>query len=97
MAQVIWTMRAADDLEDIAQYIALDKPDAATNFVGKVIHAVDQLADFPMMGRLVPELRLPRYREVIVAPCRVIYTPDKDRVIIQRIIRGERQVHPGLL
>jgi plasmid stabilization system protein ParE len=97
MAQIIWTVRAADDLEEIAEYIAADKPDAATNFVKKVIESIEQLVDFPAQGRIVPEFKSEHYRELIVAPCRIIYTPASDAVIILRIIRGERQLHLGML
>ena len=97
MVKIIWTMRAADDLEEIAQYIALDKADAAAKFVDNVLGSVKKLADFPLLGRMVPELRMQRYRELIVAPCRILYTPEKEAVIVQRVIRGEQRIHGGLV
>jgi len=33
MAQIIWSEPALLDLNDIAEYIALDKPDAASHLV----------------------------------------------------------------
>ena len=97
MVKINWTMRAADDLQEIAEYIALDKPDAAADFVAKLLKSVEQLAEFPFKGRIVPELQSARYREVIFTPCRIIYTPEGDSVIIQRIIRGEQKMRQGLL
>src|SRR5437868_13380976 len=97
MAQIIWSVRAADDLEEIAQFIALDKPDAAANYVAKLLESVEQLSDFPFKGRSVPELHNDNYREVVVPPCRVIYTPLKDAVLILRVIRGERQIRSDML
>ena len=97
MAQIVWTMRAADDLEEIAQYIARDNREAAGSLVKRVLASVDHFVEFPFMGRMVPELQRARYREVIVYPCRVIYTPEKDAVIIQRIIRGERKIGRDIL
>lgn len=97
MVKIIWTMRAADDMEEIASYIALDNADAASKLVESVLHAIDGLVDFPYLGRLVPELRTRRYRELIVAPCRIIYMPTNDAVVIQRIIRGEQRIHGGLV
>src|SRR5271154_173562 len=92
MAEIIWTDPAAEDLAEIAEYIARDKPDAAANFVGKLLNSVDQLADFPLKGRVIPEFESERYRELVVFPCRVIYTPTVDAVVILRIIQGERQL-----
>ena len=36
MAQIIWTEPALNDLDTIADYIALDDPQAARNLVRKV-------------------------------------------------------------
>ena len=36
MARLIWTEPALNDLETIAEYIALDKPDAAKKYVQRV-------------------------------------------------------------
>ncbi len=38
MAEVIWTEPALADLEAIAEYIALDNPKAAREFVQRVIY-----------------------------------------------------------
>jgi toxin ParE1/3/4 len=89
--------QAAEDLEQVAEYIARDKPDAAANFVQMVMKSIDQLEDFPFKGRIVPEFQREHYREIIVAPCRIIYTPVSDAVIVLRIIRGERQLQGGML
>ena len=97
MAQKIWTVTAVDDLEEVATVISADKPDAASSYVSRLLESIEQLSDFPLRGRLVPEIPGGRYREVIVPPCRVIYTPLKDAVAIQRIIRGERQHRADML
>jgi toxin ParE1/3/4 len=97
MVKIIWTMRAADDLEEIAEYIASDNPDAAAKVVKEVLESIERLADFPYLGRVVPELRTQRYRELIVPPCRIIYMPTGETVVIQRIIRGEQRIHRGIV
>ncbi len=55
MAQIIWTAAAADDLSEIAEFIAADKTDAATKLVRQILDSVDRLSDFPHHGRIVPE------------------------------------------
>jgi toxin ParE1/3/4 len=43
MAEVIWTEPALADLDAIADYIALDKPDAASALVKRVFEHVGHL------------------------------------------------------
>ena len=66
MAQVIWTEPALYDLEEIAEYIALDNVSAASMLVKNVFSTVDRLEQFPKSGRKPPELKKSRYREIIV-------------------------------
>ncbi len=40
MAELIWTEPALSDLDTIADYIALDNPDAARRFVQRVFRHV---------------------------------------------------------
>lgn len=100
MVQVIWTEPALHDLDAIADYIALDKPDAARQLVQRVFQRVDLLADHPELGPRVPEL-LPetRYRHVVERPCRIFYRYDRrgKRVYILAVMRGERSFERGLL
>lgn len=97
MAEVIWIEPALSDLEEIAEYIALDKYTAAQRLVQKVFATVDRLEHFLKSGRLVPELDNTRYREVIVGPCRIFYRIDNDTVYILHVMRGERQLRTYLL
>ena len=92
MAGVIWSERARNDLEEIADYISLSNPDAAQVLSDKVFAATNNLSDFPRLGREVPEVRehLEDCREIIVMPCRVIYQVVKGDVHILRVIRTER-------
>ena len=57
MAHVIWAEPALHDLDAIADYIALDDPNAATRLVSKVFVKVDQLKSFPETGTLPGELK----------------------------------------
>ena len=41
MAQIIWTEPALSDLDAIADYIALDKPEAARRLVQRVFKHVE--------------------------------------------------------
>lgn len=90
MAEVIWTEPALSDLDAIADYIALDKPEAARQLVQRVFQHVEQLSDHPKSGSRPPELKGWRYRQIVEPPCRVFYRIDGDRVYILYVMRGER-------
>jgi toxin ParE1/3/4 len=89
MAEVIWTVPALNDLDAIADYIALDDRQAARGLVQKVFQHVEQFIEHPESGSRPPEMRRSRYRQIVEAPCRVFYRYDGTRVFILYIMRGE--------
>ena len=97
MARLIWTEPALLDLDEVAEYIALDDPAATPRFVQKVFGRVKRLEAHPNSGKRPPELTRTHYREVIVAPCRIFYRVEKDAVYILYIIRSERLLRAYLL
>ena len=92
MARLIWTEPAIADLEAIAEYIALDKPDAATRYVQRVFAAGERLARFPKSGVRVPEIPHLPYRQVVVPPCRVFYRLEGQDILIVFVMRGEQRL-----
>ena len=92
MAEVIWTEPALSDLEAIADYIALDNPDAARALVQRVFAHVEQLRRFPASGSRLPEVPGGRYRQIIEPPCRVLYRIDRPRVFVLHVMRAERRL-----
>ena len=56
MARVIWTEPALNDLDAIADYIAIENPVAAAQLVQRVFEHVEQLEAHPESGRRPPEL-----------------------------------------
>jgi len=97
MAEVIWTEPALSDLDAIADYIALDNPEAARQLVQRVFSHVEQLTDHPKSGSKPVELKGWRYRQIVEPPCRVLYRHDEDRVFILFVMRGERLLHSRVL
>lgn len=90
MAEVIWTLPALNDLDAIADYIALDDPQAAQGLVRRIFQHIDQLAEYPESGSRLPEMRQSRYRQIVEPPCRVFYRHDGSQVIVLHVMRGER-------
>ena len=97
MAKVVWTESALDDLDEIAEYIALDKIGAAKKLVKRVFSRVDLLRDSPNSGRIPPELDGEKYREVIVGPCRIFYRALDKEIVILYIMRSERNLRRYIL
>ena len=97
MAEVIWTEPALNDLDAIADYIALDNPAAARRLVQKIFRHVGQLADHPRSGSKPPELKDWRYRQIVEPPCRVFYRQEGTRLLILYVMRSERLLRSGRL
>lgn len=87
--RIVWSPLALERVEDIAQYIAEDKPDAAIEWVDDLFAIVERLADFPESGRMVPEVGSRRIREVIFGTYRVIYGV-KDQIDILTVRRSSQ-------
>ena len=97
MAQLVWTEPALIDLDEIAEYIALDNPQAASNYVQKVFQRVERLATYPNSGKRPTELLRTPYREIVVPPCRIFYRVEEDTAFILHVMRSERLLHAFLL
>ncbi|WP_227367397.1 type II toxin-antitoxin system RelE/ParE family toxin [Halomonas sp. M20] len=89
--KVEWSPLALEKVEDIAQYIARDNPDAALRWVDELFSVVERLAEFPESGRVVPEVKIHRIREVIFGAYRVIYSV-RDRIEVLTVRHGSQQL-----
>jgi len=97
MAQIIWTEPALDDLNNIAEYIAVSNPNAAKQLVENVFSKVQTLEPLPDSGKVPEEISNLNYREVVVNPCRVFYKVDNASVYILHVMRQERDLRKFLL
>lgn len=87
------------DLEDAVQFVAADRPDAATALAEPIIARTESLERHPRQGRIVPELLrlgIRRYRELLVAPYRIVYRSDAGRSLILVVLHGARDAEPLL-
>ena len=88
--RIRWLRLALEDLDQIAEYIAKENPDAASKVVAKLWAAVQALADQPQMGR---SGRVFGTRELVVTntafivPYRVVNT----EIQILRVLHGARK------
>jgi len=88
--RVRWLRRALRNLDQEADYIARDDPQAAARVVERIAATVDLLATQPALGRTG---RVPGTRELIVTgtPYIVPYRVRDDTVEILRVFHGARR------
>ncbi len=90
MDKIVWSPEAIEDLQSIAAYIERDSEYYARAVVGKILEAGRNLADFPMLGRMVPELDDEKIRERFVYSYRLVYRIEREKILIIAIIHGKR-------
>jgi plasmid stabilization system protein ParE len=56
MVEIRWSPLATDDYESIIRYYEKTAPKFAQNSAIKIIFIIENLSNFPKMGRIVPEL-----------------------------------------
>lgn len=90
--QVALSPSARRDLRDIVRYVSLDSPERAVTLGEFLVRSTKRLADFPEMGRIVPEFDEPSIREIVVRSYRVIYRVEHSdcRVDVARFWHGAR-------
>jgi len=95
VARIVWTEPALLEIDEIADYISLDKPAAARRFVQRVFERIEQLATHPKSGSVPTELKGTQYRQLVIAPVRIFYRTKDDAVYIVYVMRGERLFRNG--
>jgi len=80
----------AEDLESIAEYIARGSEFYARAVVSKILEISRNIQDFPLIGRVVPEIGNERIRERFVYSYRLVYRIEEKRILIVAVIHGKR-------
>jgi toxin ParE1/3/4 len=90
--QVGWTKLSLADLKTLVRFIARDDPSVARRFGDHLVSKVDNVVQFPRMGRMVPEFHRDLLLEIIVSPYRIVYEIDDHRntITVFRIWHGAR-------
>lgn len=71
--EIKWTLHALQDIESIAEIIAQDSEHFASIQIDKFFIRSQILEQFPLAGRMVPELGDEQIRELIEGNYRIIY------------------------
>jgi plasmid stabilization system protein ParE len=90
--KVILTPQSISDLKEIVAFIAKENPERAHTFGNELIDRSLSVANFPELGRVVPEIGEPAVREIIHGPYRIIYEIlfDAGSIFVLRFWHGAR-------
>ena len=93
--RVRWSDSAYQDLLEITEFVSSDSPEAARNLAREILARVSDLVRMPERGKIVPELLeqgISMYRQILVAPYRVIYRVRPPAVSIEAIVDSRRNL-----
>jgi len=90
--KVHWTDTAQDHLAAIHAYIAKDSSEYALRMVDRLMRRSQQIAEFPLSGRRVPEYDLDQIREVVEGAYRIIYHIKPDQIDVLAVIHAAMNV-----
>lgn len=92
------TKRAESDLDGIVSYIAIDlaNPQAALDFVDKLLYNIEEARVFPENGSLVDNefLQLENVRKKLIGDYIMYYLPNtvENIILILRIVYGKQNI-----
>lgn len=92
MVKLIWTELAVEYLKTIHEFIAQDSGVYADRLIEKIISRVDQVSNYPLSGRIVPEFNKEFLRELIEGNYRIIYLVNSDFIAVTRMHHAARQL-----
>ncbi len=93
--KVVWSPLAEQRALEAVEYIAQDRPRTAAVWLENLLERVSQLDRFEAQGRVVSEIGIPAYREILHAPYRIIYRVDASRVVILTLRHVRRAWDPA--
>ena len=89
---LIWTQSASDDVDTILAYLERVSPIYALTFLDDLFERANSLPEYPMQGRVVPEVDHPILREVFVDQYRLIYFLENQEISIVSVAHMSRDL-----
>jgi len=98
MAEVIWTMRAVEQVEQIGSFIEKDSPFQARRVVQLIVQETRKIREHPRIGKMIPEVEEDRYRELRVFSYRILYKIlNENKIAVIGVVHGQRLFDPQWL
>ena len=90
---IVWQPEAAGAFEATLKFIEERAGrESAAAFGSRVARVVEQAAQFPALGRVVPEFAVPRVRERLIDSYRLMYCVVADGIEILAFVHGSRDM-----
>ncbi len=93
--KITWSPLAVQRVLEAAEFIALDKSEAAARWAESAFKAVERLGDLPKSGRMVPEIGRDEVREIVHGSFRIVYRIESEQVFILTVRHSRRQFDPS--
>ena len=78
----------------IYAHIARDAPRYGQRMIDRLTARSEQIASFPLSGRMVPEYQAADVREVIERPYRIIYRIKPDQIDVLAVVHSAQMLPP---
>lgn len=82
--EIIWSLQAIEDIEEIGDFIAEDNPVRAVSFVDELISCVERLSEHPESGPIIEEN--PVLRHIVHYGYRIIYQFRFGKILIVTVL-----------
>jgi toxin ParE1/3/4 len=83
--------KAVQDLEIIADHIAADNPARAVSFIDEMLALCDSIAEAPRRFQRRDDL-MKGLRQAVHGHYLILFTADKESVIVERVLHGARRL-----
>lgn len=90
--KIIWTREAINNLLEIEDFISKNNPVNAAEFIDYLIDQAEYLKTTPNIGRIVPEISNPNFRELIVKNYRIVYEQLENEIQILTVFEAHRRI-----
>jgi plasmid stabilization system protein ParE len=91
--RVVWSLKAVEDVEAIAAYIARDSPSYAAAVVQRIIDITQKLPTEGKNGILIPEFEESTIIEQYAYSYRLIYRLQEDTFTVVAVIHGKKLLY----
>ena len=87
-----WSLDASEDVQTIFAYLERVSPIYALTFLDDLFDRANNLVEYPMQGRIVPEVDHPTLREVFVDQYRLIYHIEEQTISVVTVVHMSRDL-----
>lgn len=91
MTQVVFSVAAEKDLEEIGDFVAADNPRRAVSFIREILELCTKIGTAPLGYVARPELG-ENLRSCSHGRYLIIFQPTDDEILIVRVLHGARNI-----